>query len=112
MGVDERAEGAPGRPPRPVLLDADQVGQAAPVRPLAEPDGGAAPLDGFEQAPDEGDGVRTAGTVAVAPVDLPVIGSCIRVLLGATDRSRGLAYLAIALLVAAVAVLVGVFLAD
>ena len=31
---------------------------------------------------------------------------------GATDRSRGLAYLAIALLVAAVSVLVGVFLAD
>ena len=31
---------------------------------------------------------------------------------GATDRSSGLAYLAIALLVAAVAVLVGVFLAD
>ena len=31
---------------------------------------------------------------------------------GATDRSRGLAYLAIALLIAAVAVLVGVFLAD
>ena len=31
---------------------------------------------------------------------------------GTTDRSRGLAYLAIALLVAAVAVLVGVFLAD
>ena len=31
---------------------------------------------------------------------------------GATDRSRGLAYLAIALLVAAVAILVGVFLTD
>ena len=31
---------------------------------------------------------------------------------GASDRSRGLAYLAIALLVAAVAVLVGIFLAD
>ena len=31
---------------------------------------------------------------------------------GVTDRSRGLAYLAIALLVAAVAVLVGIFLAD
>ena len=31
---------------------------------------------------------------------------------GATDRSRGLANLAIALVVAAVAVLVGVFLAD
>ena len=31
---------------------------------------------------------------------------------GATDRSKGLAYLAIALLVAAVAMLVGVFLVD
>jgi uncharacterized MnhB-related membrane protein len=31
---------------------------------------------------------------------------------GATERSRGLAYLAIALLVAAVAILMGVFLAD
>jgi hypothetical protein len=29
-----------------------------------------------------------------------------------TDRSRGLAYLAIALLMAAVAILVGIFLAD
>ena len=31
---------------------------------------------------------------------------------GTTDRSRGLAYLAIALLVGAVAILVGVFLTD
>ena len=31
---------------------------------------------------------------------------------GTTDRSRGLAYLAIALLIAAVAVLVGIFLTD
>ena len=31
---------------------------------------------------------------------------------GTTDRSRGLAYLAIALLVAAVAILVGIFLTD
>lgn len=31
---------------------------------------------------------------------------------GTTDRSRGLAYLAIALLVAAVAILIGVFLTD
>jgi hypothetical protein len=31
---------------------------------------------------------------------------------GTTDRSRGLAYLALALLVAAVAILVGVFLTD
>ena len=31
---------------------------------------------------------------------------------GTTDRSRGLAYLAIALLVAAVAILVGLFLTD
>jgi uncharacterized MnhB-related membrane protein len=31
---------------------------------------------------------------------------------GATERSRGLAYLSIALLVASVAILIGVFLAD
>jgi uncharacterized MnhB-related membrane protein len=31
---------------------------------------------------------------------------------GATERSRGLAYLAIALLIAAVAILIGVFLTD
>ena len=31
---------------------------------------------------------------------------------GTTDRSRGLAYLALALLVAAVAILVGIFLTD
>jgi hypothetical protein len=31
---------------------------------------------------------------------------------GSTDRSRGLAYLAIALLVAGMAILIGVFLAD
>ena len=31
---------------------------------------------------------------------------------GSTERSRGLAYLAIALLVAAMAILMGVFLAD
>ncbi len=31
---------------------------------------------------------------------------------GTTDRSRGLAYLAVALLVAAVAILIGVFLTD
>jgi hypothetical protein len=31
---------------------------------------------------------------------------------GATDRSRGLAYLTVALLVAAVAILIGVFLTD
>jgi hypothetical protein len=31
---------------------------------------------------------------------------------GTTDRSRGLAYLAIALLIAAVGILVGVFLTD
>ena len=46
------------------------------------------------------------------PSTFTVIGSCIRALLGATDHSGDLAYPAIALLVAAVAVLVGVFLAD
>src|SRR5215212_5689023 len=36
VGVDERVEGASGRPPGFVLLDVDQVDQAAPVRPLVE----------------------------------------------------------------------------
>src|SRR5215212_2538155 len=37
VGVDERVEGASGRPSRLILLDVDQVGQAAPLRPLVEP---------------------------------------------------------------------------
>src|SRR5215203_1712228 len=36
VGVDERVEGASGRPPWFVLLDVDQVEQAAPIRPLVD----------------------------------------------------------------------------
>src|SRR5918997_5377394 len=36
VGVDERVEGAPRRPTRFVLLDVDQVEQAAQLRPLVE----------------------------------------------------------------------------
>src|SRR5215210_6121623 len=36
-GVDERIEGASGRPPGFVLLDVDQVEQAAQICPLVEP---------------------------------------------------------------------------
>src|SRR5215216_6048994 len=37
VGVDERVEGASGRPTGFVLLDVDQAEQAAPVCPLVEP---------------------------------------------------------------------------
>src|SRR5215211_2670885 len=37
VGVDERVEGASGRPAGFILLDVDQVDQAAPIRPLVEP---------------------------------------------------------------------------
>jgi hypothetical protein len=37
VGVDERVEGASGRPTGFVLLDVDQVKQAAQICPLVEP---------------------------------------------------------------------------
>src|SRR5215204_4902632 len=70
VGVDERVEGASGRPPWFVLLDVDQVEQAAPIRPLVEPHDGMASFDAPNQAPDEVDGVRTVIPLAVASVDL------------------------------------------
>ena len=60
MGVDERVEGASRRLPRFVLLDVDQVDQAAPpVRPLIEPHGSVASFDHPDQASDEVEAVRT-----------------------------------------------------
>src|SRR5919107_3630983 len=51
VGVDERVEGASGRPPRFILLDVDQVEQAAPpIRPLVEPHGDVASFDDPDQA--------------------------------------------------------------
>src|ERR671910_3286254 len=57
VGVDERVEGASGRPTRFVLLYVDQVEQLAPIRPLVEPHGGLPSFDDPNQASDEVDGV-------------------------------------------------------
>src|ERR687897_841268 len=70
VGVDERVEGASGRPPGFVLLDVDQVEQAAQVCPLVEPHGGVASFDDLNQASDEVDGVRTVIPLAATSVDL------------------------------------------
>src|SRR5215217_2548110 len=69
VGVDERVEGASGRPPNFNLLDVDQVEQAAPIRPLVEPHGDMASFDDPNQAPDEVDAVRTVIPLAVSSVD-------------------------------------------
>jgi hypothetical protein len=70
VGVDERVEGASGRPPWFILLDVDQVEQAAPIRPLVEPHGGVPSFDDLNQASDEVDGVRTVIALAVCSVNL------------------------------------------
>src|SRR5215203_1067309 len=69
VGVDERVEGASGRPPWFVLLDVDQVEQAAPIRPLVEPHRSVASFDDPNQASDEVDAVRTVIPLAVTSVD-------------------------------------------
>src|SRR5215208_2712375 len=69
VGVDERVEGASGRPTGFVFLDVDQVEQAAPIRPLVEPHGSVTSFDDPNQASDEVDGVRTVSTLAVTSVD-------------------------------------------
>src|SRR5215210_4671136 len=63
VGVDERVEGASGRPPGFILLDVYQVEQAAQIRPLVEPHLGVPSFDDLEQAPDEVDAVRTVITL-------------------------------------------------
>src|ERR671910_2619581 len=71
VGVDERVEGASGRPPRFILLDVDQVHQAAPpLRPLVEPHGDMASFDHPNQASDEVETVRTVIPLPVSSVDL------------------------------------------
>src|SRR5215208_6849372 len=69
VGVDERVEGASGRPTGFVLLDVDQIEQAASVRPLVEPDRNVASFDDLNQPPDEVDGVRTVIPLAVSSVN-------------------------------------------
>jgi hypothetical protein len=45
VSVDERVEGAPGKPPGFILLDVDQVDYVAPVHLLVEPHGSVALFD-------------------------------------------------------------------
>src|SRR5215212_5030903 len=70
VGVDERVEGASRRPPGFVLLDVDQVEQAALIRPLVEPHGSVASFDDLNQASDEVEAVRTVIPLAANSVDL------------------------------------------
>src|SRR5215218_1813572 len=70
VGVDERVEGASERLPGFVLLDVDQVEQAAQICPLVEPHRSVASFDDLNQASDEVDAVRTVSTLAVTSVDL------------------------------------------
>src|ERR671910_3407212 len=70
VGGDERGEGAPGRPTRFVLLDVDQVEQAAQICPPVERHGSLPGFDDLDQAPDEVDGVRTVSPLAVGSVYL------------------------------------------
>src|SRR5215216_6417459 len=71
VGVDERVERASRRPTRFVLLDVDQVEQAAPpVRPLVEPHRSVASFDDANQASDEVEAVRTVIPFPVSSVDL------------------------------------------
>src|SRR5215203_2637949 len=70
VGVDERVERASRRPPWFVLLDVDQVEQAAPpVRPLVEPHGNVASFDDLNQASDEVEAVRKVSPLPVSSVD-------------------------------------------
>src|SRR5215208_4616280 len=71
VGVDERVEGASGRPTGFVLLDVDQIEQAAPlVRPLVETHLSVASFDDPDQASDEVEAVRTVIPLAVSSVYL------------------------------------------
>src|SRR5215210_2465314 len=70
VGVDERVEGASGRPTGFVLLYVHQVEQAAQIRPLVEPHLGVAGFDDLNQASDEVDGVRMVCPLAVSSVYL------------------------------------------
>jgi hypothetical protein len=64
VGVDEWVEGASGRSTGFILLDMDQVEQAAQVCPFVEPHGSVPSFDDPNQASDEVDGVRTIITLA------------------------------------------------
>jgi hypothetical protein len=71
VGVDELVEGASRSPTGFVLLDVDQIDQAAPpVRPLVETHLSVASFDDPDQASDEVEAVRTVIALAVSSVYL------------------------------------------
>src|SRR5215211_6594090 len=70
VGVDERVEGASGRPPGFILLDVYQVEQAAQICPLVEPHRSVASFDDLNQASDEVEALRTVFPLAANTVDL------------------------------------------
>src|SRR5919112_1696175 len=70
VGVDERVESASGMPTGFVLLDVDQIEQAAQVRPLVETHLSVASFDDPDQASDEVEAVRTVIPFAASSVDL------------------------------------------
>src|ERR671920_548008 len=70
VGVDERVEGAPRRPTWFVLLDVDQVEQAAQVCPLVETHLSVAGFHHPNQTSDEVEAVRTVIPLAVSSVYL------------------------------------------
>ena len=70
VGVDERVEGLSRRSTGFVLLDVDQVDQAAPVCPLVEAHGSMPSFDHPKQASDEVEAVRTVIPLAITSVDL------------------------------------------
>src|SRR5215213_10095919 len=70
VGVDERIEGASGRLPGFVLLNVDQVEQAAQICPLVESHRRVASFDDLNQASDEVEAVRTEIPLAANSVDL------------------------------------------
>src|SRR5215208_4942930 len=69
VGVDERVEGASGRPTWFILLDVDQVERAAKVCPLVETHRSVASFDDPNQASDEVEAVRTVISLAASSVD-------------------------------------------
>src|SRR5215208_3008337 len=68
VGVDERVEGASERLPGFVLLDVDQVEQAAQICPLVERHLSVASFDDLNQASDEVEAVRTVIPLAANSV--------------------------------------------
>src|SRR5215211_5351381 len=70
VGVDERVEGASGGSPGFVLLDVDQVEQAAQICPLVETRLSVARFDDLNWASHEVEAGRKVIPLPVSPVDL------------------------------------------